>query len=701
MANVITDEQNFIDIANSIRAKNGSSETYSPGEMSAAIDAITVGSGGTDTSDATAIESEILADKTAYVSSGKVIGTMTNNGAVSQTLNAGESYTIPQGYHDGTGVIEANSLASQTEGDALAYDIADGKVAYVNGQKVTGLLGEVKTGETLNYIPDGGPTFKEGSAYGISLTAKMTQDTLLRRQSYFNIDANSSDFGDATPEDVVAGKTFTSTSGIKVAGTLSSSTGIDTSDATASATDIANGKTAYVNRDKITGTLNEISAGTFQLNTSTPREYASDTFVVSNTVNKDRILRDGVEILIPMNKSFFGNAAAEDVVSGKTFTSANGLNLTGTYTGLDTSDADATANDILSGKTAYVNGSKITGVIETVAQAIPSISVDQNGLITASAIQDTGYVEAGTKSATNQLSIQSAQTITPSTSNQVITSGKYLTGDQTIKGDINLVAENIKNGVSIFGVAGTLSAGIDTSDATAIPADILSGKTAYVNGSKVTGTIATVTQATPSISVNSSGLITASSNQEAGYVGAGTKSSTSQLTTQGAQTITPGTTNKTIASGTYLTGTQTIKGDSNLVAANIKSGVSIFGVTGSLTSGITPAYVVQNGTRTDGSSYIIVLPFQSNKICHIVIRSHITFGRDVDTYTTVDTSASEDEYWYFINNSNSTEVDVGLVYKPNAKSNKLYLRCYKNILANAEADVNFDDVPIYVYYLYE
>lgn len=91
----------------------------------------------------------------------------------------------------------------------------------------------------------------------------------------------------------------------------------------------------------------------------------------------------------------------------------------------------------------------------------------------------------------------------------------------------------------------------------------------------------TATQATPSISVDSAGKITASATQSAGYVEAGTKSATKQLTTQGAQTITPGTADKTIASGRYLTGAQTIKGDANLVAGNIKSGVSIFGVAGS------------------------------------------------------------------------------------------------------------------------
>ena len=46
-------------------------------------------------------------------------------------------------------------------------------------------------------------------------------------------------------------------------------------------------------------------------------------------------------------------------------------------------------------------------------------------------------------------------TYTPSTSDQIIQSGLYLWGAQTIKGDSNLVAGNIKKGVSIFGVAGT------------------------------------------------------------------------------------------------------------------------------------------------------------------------------------------------------------------------------------------------------
>jgi len=55
--------------------------------------------------------------------------------------------------------------------------------------------------------------------------------------------------------------------------------------------------------------------------------------------------------------------------------------------------------------------------------------------------------------------------------------------DTLIAGDADLKAENIKSGVNLFGVNGTY-----TSDANARASDILSGKTAYVNGSKITGT---------------------------------------------------------------------------------------------------------------------------------------------------------------------------------------------------------------------
>ena len=75
----------------------------------------------------------------------------------------------------------------------------------------------------------------------------------------------------------------------------------------------------------------------------------------------------------------------------------------------------------------------------------------------------------------------------------------------------------------------------------------------------------------PIITVSPAGLITAT---------AGEQVATQQLTTQAGQTIIPGTLDKTIPSGRFTTGNQIIKGDPNLIAENIKTGVTIFGVAG-------------------------------------------------------------------------------------------------------------------------
>lgn len=154
-----------------------------------------------------------------------------------------------------------------------------------------------------------------------------------------------------------------------------------------------------------------------------------------------------------------------------------------------------TSTQIIKPDSDYNGLSSVTvNAINTVTQATPSISISNSGLITASSTQSAGYVASGTKNSTKQLTTKSTTTITPSTFSQTIASGTYLTGTQTIKGDSNLIAGNIKNGTSIFGVTGTYvgsgsGSGVDTSDATATSSDIAEGKTSYVNGKKITGTV--------------------------------------------------------------------------------------------------------------------------------------------------------------------------------------------------------------------
>ena len=280
--------------------------------------------------------------------------------------------------------------------------------------------------------------------------------------------------------------------------------------------------------------------------------------------------------------------------------------------------------------------------------------------------------------------------------------------------------------------------GTDTSDATATAGDILSGKTAYVAAGKVTGTIAsksssnltasgatvtvpagyypsqasksvaTATQATPSITVSSAGLITAKSTQSAGYVSSGTKSATKQLTTQGAQTITPGTSNKTIASGRYLTGTQTIKGDANLVAANIKKGVSIFGVAGTNEGEDIVQKVISEGTELGTAEKRINVSI--GDIIHVVVKWKPLFS-DVPEYSYLkylndDPSVTNAVKSYALGYSGDTdyEIDVGtfMFVTVERTANAAILRISGVALEDGVlARYSFSELKATVYYLIE
>lgn len=98
----------------------------------------------------------------------------------------------------------------------------------------------------------------------------------------------------------------------------------------------------------------------------------------------------------------------------------------GTAKFTDTSDANAAAADIRSGKTGYVNSVKVTG----------------------------------------NMTEKAAATYTPGTSDQTIAADQYLSGAQTIKGDANLVAGNILKDVEIFGVTGNLALPAISQDST-------------------------------------------------------------------------------------------------------------------------------------------------------------------------------------------------------------------------------------------
>lgn len=124
-------------IADEIRDKTGGTAKLGLADMVTEIRKLCLLSSSTP-GDATA--AHILSGKKAWVAGSQITGTMTNQGAKTSSLNCGGSYTIPAGYHNGSGKITANSLASQTDGDATAAQILTGKIAWVDGAKVTGTM---------------------------------------------------------------------------------------------------------------------------------------------------------------------------------------------------------------------------------------------------------------------------------------------------------------------------------------------------------------------------------------------------------------------------------------------------------------------------------------------------------------------------------------------------------------------------------
>lgn len=104
---------------------------------------------------------DVLSGKTFTNSSeAGLTGTMENQGAKTASLNAGEEYAIPAGYHNGSGKITANSLASQTSATATAAKILSGYTAWVNGSKITGTctLARTKVGSVGGVRSDSAQT---------------------------------------------------------------------------------------------------------------------------------------------------------------------------------------------------------------------------------------------------------------------------------------------------------------------------------------------------------------------------------------------------------------------------------------------------------------------------------------------------------------------------------------------------------------
>ena len=112
-----------------------------------------------DTTDATASASEILATKTAYVNKNKITGEMTNNGAVSGTISTkAGTYTVPAGFHNGLGSV---AISTTEQNKIIATNIKSGVTILgvegtYSGEAVTaGSLSATPYLTSKTYLPSG------------------------------------------------------------------------------------------------------------------------------------------------------------------------------------------------------------------------------------------------------------------------------------------------------------------------------------------------------------------------------------------------------------------------------------------------------------------------------------------------------------------------------------------------------------------
>ena len=272
---------------------------------------------------------------------------------------------------------------------------------------------------------------------------------------------------------------------------------------------------------------------------------------------------------------------ADDLVSGKELIDSSGNVITGTMpnNGAISSTMDGINIKSVTVPAGYTSGGTVSlddtidnevneqaDIIDQIFTAIdelpeladPEILVDSDGLITA---------RVGDASSTHQLAFQPAKTITPSTASQVAVSSGYYTGGDILVASVPTQSKTITPTTSVQYVAP------DTGK-------FLSRVT--INAISTQSKTITPTTSAQTV-VPDSGKFLSEVN-----IGAIPSTYVEPTLILGSATYTPKSTAFTIAKkGAYLAGDLTMEGDSDLIADNIRSGVSIFGVIGTLTEGIS------------------------------------------------------------------------------------------------------------------
>lgn len=399
-----------------------------------------------------------------------------NNGSVSAQIKEGDTYTIPEGYHNGSGTVSGiagggeYNLQSKTvtptkkqqnvTPDEGYYGLSDVTVAaipanYQDVSATTATAPDVLANKVFT-AKDGTTTTGEMPNNG-AVNQKLTAE-----QPSYTVPKGYHD-GLGTVSVDLETKSATPT---KIQQTISPTTGkllssvtveaipdeyITTDDATATAEHILEGDTAYVGGNKLTGTMSNNSAVTGKVSINSP----------SYSIPKGYHDGRGTISIDPETKTTTPTKSVQKITptEGKVLSEVTVQAIPTEY--ITTTDATATADKILIDETAYVAGEKVTGTM-------PNNGSSSKTLDTTT----TSYtIPLGYHDGTGSVSIVTeTKTLTPTKQQQVVpaTSGKVISS------------------VTVEAIPGNY---IDTTDATATAATILDGETAYVGGVKVEGSM--------------------------------------------------------------------------------------------------------------------------------------------------------------------------------------------------------------------